>query len=485
MTMISTIGAKTAYLPDDPPSNAHGSSIFKTIYHPIPHPHFPSFPALEVNVNFWTDIFTLYDHTQGVVHDKGDLERIYTIIPLDPSQTRASRKKNRKTMKAAFKRYKAILADLARGNAQKTPEHRRVASLFPGPTPPGAFKKAAKRIRCQTGLKSRFKKGLIRSGAMLDEFKRIFALHGLPQDLVYLPCVESLYNPKAHSRSGAKGVWQFTRYTGKLFMRVDHLVDERKDPFASAHAAAKLLKLNYDALGSWPLAITAYNHGLNGMRRAKAQKGDYEGIFSSYKSRYFGFASRNFYAEFLAARRVAKGAETYFGKIAPHAPTPVNKVILTSYLPVRALKKAFKLSHADIQDLNPALDTRIFTGEKYIPRGYALNLPHHISQEKVENRLKPHYQSKQRPSKFHRVQKGDTATAIARANGISLARLKQANNLNRRGFIRVGQTLRIPKLPPRLKPKVQPKNRSRVRSGMGTDKDQLTDARPAPPDNES
>ncbi|MCG8532794.1 MAG: LysM peptidoglycan-binding domain-containing protein, partial [Desulfovibrionales bacterium] len=233
------------------------------------------------------------------------------------------------------------------------------------------------------------------------------------------------------------------------------------------------------------LAITAYNHGLNGMLRAKKQKGSYEEIFASYKSRYFGFASRNFYAEFLAARRVAKGAQAYFGKLSPLSPSPPNGVILSSYLPVKALEKALKLNHGEIKDLNPALDTCIFTGEKYIPRGYTLNLPPRIPRDGIHEKLTPHYKSRQRPSKFHRVKKGDTAMGIARANGISLSRLKQANNLNRRGFIRVGQTLRIPRLPNQTTPKIRPKTRSKDRSKLELSGDQLSDASPAPTDTDS
>ena len=157
--------------------------------------------------------------------------------------------------------------------------------------------------------------GLARSGAVIDKFKQTFLSHGLPVDLVYLPCVESSFNFKAYSKFGAAGIWQFTHSTGRRYMEINYVVDERRDPFISADAAARLLKKNYAELKEWPLAITAYNHGLAGMRRAKNAKGSYEEIVKSYKSRSFKFASRNFYSEFLAARIVAKNPEKYFGKI--------------------------------------------------------------------------------------------------------------------------------------------------------------------------
>ena len=90
----------------------------------------------------------------------------------------------------------------------------------------------------------------------------------MPAALVALPHVESSYNPIARSFVGAAGLWQFTRSTGRRFMQIDHVVDERRDPFLSSVAAASLLQYNYSILKSWPLAITGYNHGVAGMRRA-------------------------------------------------------------------------------------------------------------------------------------------------------------------------------------------------------------------------
>lgn len=105
--------------------------------------------------------------------------------------------------------------------------------------------------------KDRFRDGLIRSGAYIDEIKRIFRSQGLAEDLAYLPHVESSFNPKAYSKFGASGMWQFTRSTGKHYMKVGYTIDERRDPIISSHAAAKLLRHNYQKLHNWPLALTA------------------------------------------------------------------------------------------------------------------------------------------------------------------------------------------------------------------------------------
>jgi hypothetical protein len=115
--------------------------------------------------------------------------------------------------------------------------------------------------------------------------------------------VESTFNPAAYSKAGAAGLWQFIRSTGKQYSLISRKRDDRRDPVRATEAAAHLLRSNYEALGSWPLAIVAYNHGPAGIRAASTLVGStaIEDIVSRYNGPRFGFASKNFYAEFLAA----------------------------------------------------------------------------------------------------------------------------------------------------------------------------------------
>ena len=137
-------------------------------------------------------------------------------------------------------------------------------------------------------------------------FRKIFREEGLPEDLAFLPHVESSFQASARSSAGAVGLWQFTRGAAERFMTVNTKVDERLNPIASARGAARYLKHAYSLLGSWPLALTSYNHGINGMLRAKKQLGgDFVHIVEQCTLPNFGFASRNYYAEFLAAREIA------------------------------------------------------------------------------------------------------------------------------------------------------------------------------------
>ena len=135
-------------------------------------------------------------------------------------------------------------------------------------------------------------------------------------ELAYLPHVESSFNPNAVSGAGAVGLWQLTRPTARKYLTVHGGRDERYDPVRSTEAAAHHLKHAHAVLGNWPLAVTAYNHGVPGVRRAQARAGDnLDDLLRGYSSAAFGFASKNFYAEFLAAVHVAAHVEEYFPEL--------------------------------------------------------------------------------------------------------------------------------------------------------------------------
>ncbi|MEN8212407.1 MAG: lytic transglycosylase domain-containing protein, partial [Thermodesulfobacteriota bacterium] len=372
-------------------------------------PDFPTYPAIKPNVEFWVDIFTKYSKSHGVIHDSRNLDIIYEIITLDDSNTLRAHRKNRKKIKKVIKKYKDILLNLSDGKESfSKKDTKMVEALFNNNANPKDFKNAADRIRCQTGLKKVFKKGLERSGAVIDEFKKIFLSHGLPTDLIYLPCVESSYNFKAYSKFGAAGIWQFTHSTGRQYMKIGYVVDERRDPYISTDAAARLLKRNYASLKEWPMALTAYNHGLAGMQRAKRSKGSYEKIVKYYHSRSFKFASRNFYSEFLAARIAAKNPEKYFTNIRYKKPAEFQVIKTKGYLSVKQLSDTLNIKIEKIKTLNPALRNPVFNGQKYIPKGYKLKLPKNLPVQDFNKKVASLYKHKQKPSRFHRVQKGDT-----------------------------------------------------------------------------
>jgi membrane-bound lytic murein transglycosylase D len=170
---------------------------------------------------------------------------------------------------------------------------------------------AAERVRSQRGTRERFMKGLEISRSYDRQFRKIFRDAGLPEDLALLPHVESSFQPSAKSSAGAVGMWQFTKGAAKTFMPGGR-VDLCLDPIASAQGAARYLSYAYGKLGDWPTAITSYNHGIGGMKRAQVQVGrDFVRIVKGYNSPAFGFASRNYYAQFLAAHEIVSNPVLY------------------------------------------------------------------------------------------------------------------------------------------------------------------------------
>jgi len=404
---------------------------------------FPVYDAIRPNVAFWKAVYSRYTSSQGLLHDSENLSVIYEVLALEDRWERSSRKRNQRKVRRAKEKYRRILLRLAQGQPPQNPEEQRVASLFAGERPE-RLKEAAANIRFQVGQSDLFRQGVIRSGAWIERIKAILASHGLPRDLAYLPFVESSYNPRAYSKFGAAGIWQFTRSTGKRFMTIDYVVDERRDPIVSTHAAARLLKENYEKLGSWPLAITAYNHGVNGMLRAKERKGGYEAVFQEYDGRLFGFASRNFYPEFLAAREVAKHYTRYFGDLSLDQPPAAVEVVLEGFAPAQELARHFGVPLDVLRQWNLSLREPVFQGQKYVPKGFCLRLPATLVASAKADIPPEMYRPHQKRSRFYLVQRGDTASRIARLHGVRLQDLILANGLDARATIYAGQNLRIP-----------------------------------------
>src|SRR2546427_8294627 len=264
---------------------------------------FPRPAGLESQVRFWRRIFAEYSVHQVVLHDALHLDKVYKVLDFRPeledgmSPGEVDRLQRVETdlelehIRATLLRLHALGPD----TEGLTAEERTIYELFADDHAPDRFLAAAdeKRLRGQRGLRERFAEGIRVSRAYLPEMERIFREEGLPAELTRLPLVESCFNLHACSKVGAAGIWKFMPATGRRFLRVDGLVDERRDPLYSTHAAAQFLTSLYDSLGSWPLAITAYNHGPEGMARAVAQLGttDIVTIVRDYHGNAFGFAS--------------------------------------------------------------------------------------------------------------------------------------------------------------------------------------------------
>jgi membrane-bound lytic murein transglycosylase D len=172
-------------------------------------------------------------------------------------------------------------------------------------------------------------------------------------------------------------MWQFTRAAARIFMQVNSALDERLDPVASARGAARYLSHAYDLLGAWPLALTSYNHGIASMRAAKERFGtDFLRIVREYDHPKFGFASRNFYAEFLAAREIAKHPERYFPEgIRYRKPFGHDSIVLAEAMPLADVAYRYTLPPATLVALNPAWQHAAIEGRVPLPIGTEVWLP--------------------------------------------------------------------------------------------------------------
>jgi membrane-bound lytic murein transglycosylase D len=467
---------KIFYLTRNPMSLAHKFSVVSlgvliVLLAPVHADPLPRPAGLEPEIAFWRSVFAEVTSDQAIIHDNRHLNVVYEVteIPADSSSRR-----RRAISDRLRKKYSGILNGLAAGKREGlTTNERRVLELWPDDVSNDELRKAAKRVRFQQGLADRFYEGLIRSGRWENYIRKALRAEGVPESLASLPHVESSFNPAARSHVGASGLWQFTRSTGKRFMEIDHVVDERRDPYLSSDAAARLLSYNYSILNSWSLAITAYNHGVAGMRRAVKSMGtdDIEVIIRNYSGRSFGFASRNFYVAFLAANEVEMNAELYFGPIKKESPGNDSVVIMPYYVSASTLETTLGVSRATLEAYNPALMPPVWNDTKYVPRGYELRIPAAATANQTPKQILAGLPANRRfdeqtPDLYHKVQRGDSLSVISVRYRTSVSELVSLNDLKSRHHIRAGQVLRLPYKGPRPAQPI-PENASvyKVRSG--------------------
>ena len=272
---------------------------------------------LEAAVEFWRKTYTVWRRSEVAIHDDRYLDVIYEVMVL-PGYVEESLTSEQKEMvkqrRDFWKTQLFVLESKLRYNAQLNANDRQMITKLKsrGRQLNSVLNGAAERVRSQRGTRERFMRGLEISRRYDRQFRKIFRDAGLPEDLACLPHVESSFQPAAKSSAGAVGMWQFTKGAAKTFMPAGGRIDQRLDPFASAIGAARYLSFAYSKLGDWPTAITSYNHGIGGMKRAQNQVGrDFVRIVKNYDGPAFGFASRNYYAQFLAAREIASNQMQY------------------------------------------------------------------------------------------------------------------------------------------------------------------------------
>lgn len=336
---------------------------------------------LNSDVRFWKLVFAEISSNQYIIHDSEHLSVIYTIITFDSTVSERARQRYLKNVKD---KYEKVLLKFQEDDTTNLENwEQKVFEKFKKIDDKDKYRRAVRRIRAQQGIREKFVEGVKRSFAYLPIMEEIFKHNGLPRELIYMPHIESSFNIHAISRAGARGMWQFMWGTARYFMRMDRIVDQRFDPVYSTEAAAKLLKRNYEGLQNWALAITAYNHGLAGMKRAKRRFGDdYLKIRESYLRRSFGFASKNFYPEFLAIVDIMDSLQYYLPEIEQNPPFTFKEVKLGKSINLTRLSKELNLDKRELKTLNPSFKNSAWYGIT-TKREYALRLPIHVDMQKA------------------------------------------------------------------------------------------------------
>ena len=344
--------------------------------------------GLETNVQFWIDIYSQYSSDQGILHDAEYIDLIYDVLDFSSISSQADLttfQRERLKIKKVKEAKKNVIEMLKKFETLKdastlTEKEKTVWDYFQKIEGKKKFKEAMtkSRLRFQLGQRDRIIQGIFFSGRYLEDFERIFREAGLPIELTRLAFVESSFNVLARSKVGASGLWQIMRYTGRPYMMINNAIDKRNHPTEATKLAAKLLRNNYNMLESWPLAITGWNHGPSGvLKLTKTYKSREIGdlLLSSGSKHRLGFASRNFYASFLAVLEVERNAPKYFGNVQWSQPLGEVDLILPKAIKYEQVLQWFDGDDHKAQIFNPQITTQARKGKLPIPKGAVISVP--------------------------------------------------------------------------------------------------------------
>jgi membrane-bound lytic murein transglycosylase D len=281
---------------------------------------------------------------------------------------------------------------------------------------------------------------LVRSGRYLDMIKQIFAEEGLPEDLAYMPIVESAFKPNAYSRARAKGLWQFIAGTARNYgLTVNWWLDERSDPEKSTRAAAKHLKDLYNLFGDWYLAMAAYNAGENKILRA-TRRSKTRDFWRLARSRFIRRETKNFVPAILASIIIAKNPEWFGFYVEKEPPLFYDRVRIDSCTDLRVIAECAGVPLSRIIELNRELRR---TTTPANTREYWIKIPEG-TKEKFLSRFAAIPKDKRLIWRRHLVRRGESLSQIAKRYHTTVSAICQANKIDNRHLIREGKSLVIP-----------------------------------------
>ena len=242
VVLTALLCARVATGADPAPQSTTGTSL------PPPPPvqgydRFPLEEKIEDRVRFWVDVYAKYHTYETLIVDVRHPNIIFATVDTKehPGVIVAEKRKVAAAIRVVADKWDALVSGKLKRTSLR-PTELRVFEAFERAKLPAELKAAAAdpagSLRAQNGLRDALEDALFASGKYLPRMEALFARFGLPPEIAYLPFVESGFNKHAVSKVGASGIWQFMPYTGKLYLRVDDVVDERNDPMRAAEAAA-------------------------------------------------------------------------------------------------------------------------------------------------------------------------------------------------------------------------------------------------------
>ncbi len=269
-------------------------------------------------VKFWFNVYTKYTSHFSVIHDIDNLGIVYDVIDFTDVVSSIDNKNTRyaiqnKTLNGIINDYKKSFVSLSRGKCATEKCNKILQSLkkanikIPKRGRTKFFTNLKNNIRTQTGQHDHIQQGLKNIDGYNESIEHLFSVFKLPHELLAISFLESSFNIHAKSKVGATGPWQFMNVIGKHFMKIDSNVDQRRSAILSTASALHLLKQNLKVMGSWDLAVNAYNSGTGllrqGVKNLKSRgfsDPHVQHLITHFEHRNWGFAAKNFYSEFLA-----------------------------------------------------------------------------------------------------------------------------------------------------------------------------------------
>ncbi len=415
---------------------------------------------LRARVDFWKDIFAKYGSTQTVIHHRDFPQIVFGVLDLSAESEQMSsvafEAYKESVQKRTVEDVKSQLLELATGSAPRGPFQVKLVGLLKDiPGDESKYKRIVDEdlVRTQTGIRERYAEAIRRAWKYLPIMEQIFVSeYGLPKELTRIPFIESSFDYTAYSSVGAAGIWQFMPRTARAHrMLVGRYVDERRDPIKATRAAAEYLRSAYNSLGSWPLAITSYNHGVGGVRSKTRKAGttDLPTIIEDSNERYFGFASTNFYPEFLAALEIFADHKRYFPEVREEPPLRVVTYPVQKSVSAHQIASRLGISTEDLKEANYALLDPVWKGRASIPAGYNLRVPADL-QDRGDRRLAGTAVSSevvtvsQAPTlpATYTVKRGEDVAAISKKFGVPTATILRINGLSS-GRVKSGTSLQL------------------------------------------